>query len=96
MIDQDDYIRQLRNKLGLIQNEQTSIDLVLDEDEGVELLQVLQRIIHVGKRTVKSFEGLDEVLKFDKAQGEDQSEHGLKYSRLFSSEILSTGKQGQL
>jgi hypothetical protein len=61
MIDQEDYIRQLKNKLGMIQNEQTSIDLVLDENEIMELLAVLQRIIQVGKKTVKNYEGLDEV-----------------------------------
>ena len=61
MIDQEDYIRQLRHKLGLIQNEQTSIDLVLDDNEIMELLAVLQRIIQVGKKTVKNYEGLDEV-----------------------------------
>jgi hypothetical protein len=60
-IDQDNYIRELRNKLGMIQNEQTCIDLVVDDDELFELLTVLQRIIQVGKKNVKNFEGLDEV-----------------------------------
>lgn len=63
-IDQDSYIRELRNKLGLIENEQTSIDLVVDDDELFELLTVLQRIIQVGKKKVKNFEGLDEVRYF--------------------------------
>ncbi len=61
MIDPDDYIRQLRAKLGMIQNEQTSIDLVFDENEMLELMSVLQRIISPGKKLVNNYQGLEEV-----------------------------------
>lgn len=72
-IDQDNYIRELRKKLGMIENEQTSIDLVVDDDELFELLTVLQRIIQVGKKKVKNFEGLDEVESSYKAQTKSES-----------------------
>lgn len=61
MIDQDDYIRQLRTKLGMIQTERTAIDLVLDDSEMIDLYNLLQRIVTVGNKTVNNYVGLDQL-----------------------------------
>ena len=60
-IDQDSYIRELRNKLEMIEDERTAVDLIVDDDEILELLNVLQRIVQVGKKKIKNYEGLNEV-----------------------------------
>lgn len=62
MIDPDEYLRRLRAKLGLLEDEQSAIDLQLDDSEMVELLQVLQRIVSIGKKKVKKYDGLNEVV----------------------------------
>jgi len=61
MMDTDEYSRQLKAKLALIESEKTSIDLTLDESEMLELLLLLQRIISVSKKTVNNYPGLTQI-----------------------------------
>ena len=66
-IDPDEYIRLLRIKLGMLEQERTKIDLVLDESEMVELLNLLSRIVHTGTSKVSKIQGLDTVIPSDSA-----------------------------
>lgn len=60
-IDQEDYIREIKAKLGLLAGEHSCVDLELNEAEMLELLAILQRILTLNKKTKNNFDTLEDL-----------------------------------
>ncbi len=61
-VNQEGYIEQIKRKLSMLYSERETIDLTLDEDEMVDLLNVLQRIISANKKTVSNANKIDHLV----------------------------------
>lgn len=61
-VNQDSYIEQIKRKLSMLYSEKETIDLTLDEDEMVDLLNVLQRIVSANKKTVSNANKIDSLV----------------------------------